>query len=358
MMQIGVIGINHRSRSLLVREQFARAFQSEFDTPTTRIPDSVLLLTCNRVELYFSSDQLASTHAYILQRLNSRGLSATSYALYSYFGKECFFHLGRVITGMDSAIFGESEIQRQVKLAYERRRKQTSLRHDLHYLFQKALKTGKALRNSYLAYPRDSELPRSIEKTTSWLGTDLKTASILLVGYSRLNRTIASFLQAKGCRALALCTRAQTAHISGVAILDWTILPQWQTYDVVICATQHSTYVLKEGKGVKRGKNRTLLFDLGVPRNVDPALSYHPSVYLCHLSQLEKLLFVQEEKHSVALCSQKLETIVLRQMMLFTKRRQAKDRYLDSAACAPHPEREGKEKSSRCKVANSTDPAS
>ncbi len=335
MMQIGVIGINHRSKSLLVREQFARAFQSEFDSPSTRIPNSVLLLTCNRVELYFSSDQLASTHAHVLQRLNCHGLSPASYALYSYFGKECFFHLGRVITGMDSAILGESEIQRQVKIAYERRRKQTPLRHDLHYLFQKALKTGKALRNSYLARPKDRELPHSIEKAVSWLGVDLKGASILLIGYSRLNRTIAAFLQAKGCRSLALCTRMRTARISGAQTLDWSVLNHWQAYDVVICATQHSTYVLKEGKNLTCEKKRTLLFDLGVPRNVDPSLGYHPSVYLCHLSQLEKLLFVQEEECSVALCSHRLETIVQRQMALFTKRRQAKQRYLVENASSP-----------------------
>ena len=38
-----------------------------------------------------------------------------SVSLYSYFGKNCFHHLGKVISGIDSAILGESDIQRQVK---------------------------------------------------------------------------------------------------------------------------------------------------------------------------------------------------------------------------------------------------
>jgi glutamyl-tRNA reductase len=39
--------------------------------------------------------------------------------LYSFFGSECFSHLAKVAAGFDSVIFGEAEIQRQIKKAYE-----------------------------------------------------------------------------------------------------------------------------------------------------------------------------------------------------------------------------------------------
>ncbi|MEM7174671.1 MAG: hypothetical protein AAF443_01920 [Chlamydiota bacterium] len=330
MMQVGVIGMNHQSGSLPLREKLTRIFQLEFSSSRSCVADSVLLVTCNRVELYFSSQQLAATHVRILKVLSCHGLSDFCYALYSYFGRDCFFHLGRVITGMDSAIFGESEIQRQVKLAYEQRRQQMVLSHDLHYLFQKALKAGKELRTSFFVSSKERALPTAIGMTAKWLGVDLKTASILLIGNSRLNRKIIHFLELKGCQSLTLCTRSLEALTPSVKRMDWAKLECWGGYDIVICATYHSAFVLKEKSQRTGNDHRTLVFDLGVPRNVDPALGRNRSVDLYHLSQLEKLLPSRHKKNNqeLTLCCQTLDEIVNRQMTLFVKRRQAKWRYL------------------------------
>ena len=328
-MQVGVIGINHRSGSLSLREKLTRIFQREFSCERSCMINAVLLVTCNRVELYFSSKQLAATHVRILQVLSCHGLSDFCYALYSYFGRDCFFHLGRVITGMDSAIFGESEIQRQVKCAYEQRRKQVTLSHDLHYLFQKALKAGKELRTSFFIPSKQRCLPRAIEMTAKSLGMDLTTASILFIGNSRLNRQIIHFLALKGCQLLTICTRNIKAFHPEVKCMNWVELKYWDSYDIVICATYHDAFVLQNKKRSKNTKSRTLVFDLGVPRNVDPLLGKDQSVYLYHLSQLEKLLPDKNEKNTqeLALCCLALDEIVNRQMRLFIKRRQAKWHY-------------------------------
>lgn len=331
MMKIGVIGVNHQSGSLALREKFTRVFQLEFGPKGCSIIDSVLLVTCNRVELYFSSKQLSVTHVDILEVLSRHGLGEAFYALYSYFGRECFFHLGSVITGMDSAIFGESDIQHQVKIAYEQRRRQVSLRHDLHYLFQKALKIGKELRTSFLSPPKERELPLVIERMTKRLGIDIESSSILFIGHSRLNRKMIAFFQFKKSCRLTLCTRVKEVEVpSCVELVDWGELKHWRAYDLVICATYHDAFVLKRGGDLRELDRRTVVFDLGVPRNVDPELGSQQGIDLYHLSQLEKRLSGQRKRNQgeITLCCRALDQSVNRQMALFVKRRRAKCRYL------------------------------
>ena len=114
MIDIGVVGISHQSSDLNIRERLGHVFQTYFGKQRkVRIRGSyVLLATCNRVELYFSSPDLVKTHHEILRVLRQHVSASFEPYLYSYFGKDCFLHLARVISGVDSAIYGESEILR------------------------------------------------------------------------------------------------------------------------------------------------------------------------------------------------------------------------------------------------------
>src|SRR5262249_51645888 len=120
-MRIGVVGINHKLADLKLRETLAKACQRRFGPgqSTHGSHTFILLSTCNRTEVYFSSEDLAQSHSYFLSILNQEVDEDFDQKLYSYFGKDCFLHLSRVTSGLDSAIVAETEIQGQVKSAYE-----------------------------------------------------------------------------------------------------------------------------------------------------------------------------------------------------------------------------------------------
>ena len=90
---------------------------------------------------------LAATHTYLLSILRVEVEEEFDHKLYSYFGVDCFSHLTRVTLGLDSAIIGETEIQGQVKLAYENTSDYHPLPEALHFLFQKSLGISKKLRS-------------------------------------------------------------------------------------------------------------------------------------------------------------------------------------------------------------------
>lgn len=325
-MQIGIIGANHRSSTLEEREKIAKAFQYAL---VSKERNTVFINTCNRTELYFSSSLLAERHSQILCYLRPYLLGNVEHALYSYFGSECFQHLGRVITGIDSAIFGESEIQRQVKIAYEKERQRQALSPHLHYLFQKGLKIGKDIRTQILNEEGNAKLAAIILSKMLHAGlTCKKQTKILFIGHSMVNRSLIHFFKQNGWNRLKLCTRlAVKSQVSNIAEVSLERLENWINYDVVIGATHFDGYILKPRQSLKK----VLLFDLSVPRIFDPKLQ-QAAHSLYNIDQLAKMIQRGgiKGKKEVKLSENIVFEAVERQMYLFRQKEVLKWRY---AAC-------------------------
>lgn len=256
LLRIGVIGISFKTADLALREAVARGAESLsgnravfFSHPT------VLLSTCNRTEIYFSSEDLTAAHSDVLALLRSQIDVPFEHRLYSYFGMDCFFHLSRVASGLDSAVLAETDIQRQVKVAYTESK--IALPGSLHYVFQKALKIGKNVRSEY---KMATTLYGTLWQNAVEFFGDLRQQRILLVGYSEINRGLISFLSHKGIHQVTLCTRA---GVEGA--VDRDELRRWREYDWIICATKADGYLIRGNSD-----RRHLIFDLSVPRVVDP----------------------------------------------------------------------------------------
>ena len=144
-MSITVLGVNHRTAPLEVRERFAHA-PREVPASLERVlaagaRGGVLLSTCNRTEFYLAeSDDTApdAVWALLSERLGG-GRSASGYG-YSQRDRDAVRHLYRVSAGLDSMILGESQIQGQVREAWEMSKAQAG--PVLHRLFQSALLVG------------------------------------------------------------------------------------------------------------------------------------------------------------------------------------------------------------------------
>jgi len=302
-MRIGVLGINHKSSELSLREILARACLHQFShqMPIAQEFRCVVLSTCNRSEIYFSAEDLAVAHAEILSCLRKEVAEPFEHKLYTYFGFDCFFHLAMVTSGLDSVILGESEIQRQVKLAYEATLLYYSLPSCMHFLFQKSLKIGKQIRSTGLSLGEDKTLSGMILQMSRWFFENIENKKILFIGNSEINRrTMASFKR-KGMHSMALCTRGvlsaeEIGKELGLSIYDWSHLDAWIDYDLVICGTNHAHYVLTPKQIEGRILKTRLLVDLSVPRTVDPLLGKHSQLTLFNIEELGR--FTDQKRHS------------------------------------------------------------
>lgn len=294
MLNVGVLGINFKTADLQLREAIARGAESLRGERALFFPHPIVLLsTCNRTEIYFSAEDLGAAHSDLLAVLRKSVEEPFEHRLYSYFGIDCFAHLCRVAAGLDSAILAETEIQRQVKVAYAQAR---ALPSCLHYVFQKALKVSKEVRSGL-----GVEGPSLYG--TLWQLAEWKRKRILLVGYSEINRGFASFLMHKGIEGFSLCTRNPAAvRLEGVDLRDRSVLDRWQEYELIVCASKAEEYLI-QGKG----DACHCIFDLSVPRNVDPEVGKTARLY-----NIDQLIGQKGEAHPFERCEALLWENVVR----------------------------------------------
>ena len=292
-MEIGVLGVNHKSCPLYLREALTKAFEKVFGQREIYSGFSyVLLSTCNRVEIYFAGQEIAHIHGVILSFLRKKMQLVFEHVLYSYFGEDVFLHLVKVSSGLDSALVGESDVQRQVKLAYEKTRIQSSLSSLLHYLFQKSLHISKHVRSFYNYAKRGSQLEDILLLQIKTLLKDLSSKKVLFIGNSQMNRKILALVITQPFGEVMLYSRRGVdvnllKRYPSLKMHSDRCLQNWQGYDVVISATKQDGYILT--KSHRTTDEKVLMFDLSIPRSLDPALAKTSGVILLNIEDLVSL---------------------------------------------------------------------
>lgn len=295
-MQIGIVGINHKLADLKLREALAKTCQRRFSAQSS-LHDRhcfLLLSTCNRTEVYYSSENLAETHTYILSILRQELEEEFEHKLYSYFGYDCFYHLTCVTAGLDSAIVAETEIQGQVKNAYEAATSCSKLPYELHYLFQKALKVSKEVRHNLILGRGMPEAEHAIFQTGTHLFKNFSNAKILFVGASEINLKVLKFFKLKKFENISLCNRSFDkakiiAEKHQIKVASWKSLNFWEEYDWIIFGTKAPHYLIQKNPRLSFSSQK-LIIDLSFPRNVDPKIGQNPQVVLLNIDQINRML--------------------------------------------------------------------
>lgn len=295
-LRIGVLGMNFKTAPLELREKISKGVERLIGEKGLFFRfSSVVLSTCNRTEVYFSGEDLAYVHSEILRvfRLGVEG--SFEHHFYSYFGIDCFAHLCKVTSGLDSAMLAETEIQRQVKVAYECAAKYGAFPPVLHYVFQKALKVGRETRNRLSSSFSSPSLFSMIWRLSKETFSDLSGVNILFVGFSELNRQLMTLFARKGAKKLTVCTRTPLELFSLEAlVVGREILERWEDFPLIICATKANQYLLHGP-----GKPGRLIFDLSVPRCVDPSIGKISQLY--NMEEINELMQALQQKLSASI---------------------------------------------------------
>lgn len=258
-MLVSVLGVSHEKTSLAKRENFILLCQREIQ----HLMPHVFLSTCNRVEVYFQAAYFYLVDAFIFKY-------KTEYSIYVYEDKKCFEHLAAVTCGFKSAIFGETEIQGQVKKAYADAQ---NLNFQMHYFFQKALTIGKTMRTlfSYHFCSWNFLIIDLLKKKMN-----LKKDAILFVGSSSMNQHLIVTLSKQTDKLYLTSRYAQDIKKKPKLHFLYETLENWPRYKAVVVATNAQHYLLTESVLQKKTQ---LIIDLSVPRCVDPKLANTLELY-------------------------------------------------------------------------------
>jgi glutamyl-tRNA reductase len=229
-------------------------------------------------------------------------LSDHLYVRYAAAGVE---HLFSVAAGLDSMVVGEPQILGQLRTAYAGAEQAGTVGHTLHDVAQHALRVGKRVHTetgidaagasvvsealaamaAALAGPDRAGLAgrRVLVLGAGSLG-GLATAQLRRAGVAEI--VLANRTPGSAQRLAALCeaegTPARVVGLDGVT----AVLP---TVDLVVCCTGATRAVLSvEHVGARR--RPLVVCDLGLPRNVDPAVGDVAGVTLLDLTTVARRL--------------------------------------------------------------------
>lgn len=267
-MEVAVFGIKG---DLSVRERAFSHLLQACEALSQEKP-LVLLVTCHRFEVYFTLSDTDQTLETLRCLAKQNDLEKYSYL---HLKKECFFHLCKTASGLDSLIVGESEIQRQVKKAY--RQYKHNLPFPLHYLFQKSLMISKQIRTKFLHQSKSFKLGSYLLNS---MINNYTNPKVLFVGNSEMNRSILSYFKMFHNIQLSMCSRFEIRM--NIHTIPWKQLHRWTQFDVLICASKQTSFCICPQQTVKK----ISIFDLSVPRCVDPSLSKDRNISLKNIDEI------------------------------------------------------------------------
>ncbi len=302
-MGIKVLGVNHRTAPLEVRERLALGAH-EVPGALARViaagaSGGVLLSTCNRTEFYlFLEDEGPADAAWSLlgERLagGGGGRAASGYG-YIVRDRDAVRHLYRVSSGLDSMILGESQIQGQVRDAWEASRAQAG--PVLHRLFQTALHVGARVRTETAVGAGTASAASAAVAVAGKIFGDLAGRTALVLGAGDMAELAATCLVDEGVQVSLVANRTHErarviAERLGARAL--TLDEAWShfaTIDIALCSTAapHAIVTWERVAPViagRRGRPLCIL-DLAVPRDVDPAIAQLENVFLYDVDDLQ-----------------------------------------------------------------------
>ena len=120
-MELLCIGVSHKTAPVELRERlaFSEEAQATFLRRLSDIGETMLVSTCNRVELYAASEDPASAREHALALLAEAAGDEVRHHLYEHRGEAAALHLFRVAASLDSMVIGEPQILGQVKDSFE-----------------------------------------------------------------------------------------------------------------------------------------------------------------------------------------------------------------------------------------------
>ena len=213
-MQLVVLGLNHKTAPVEVRECFSFSEEQvkqalKYFRDQEEFSECVLLSTCNRTELYAvveDADEALPIMRQFLQRMAVNPPDARKY-LFFFKDEDCINHLFRVASSLDSLIIGEGQILSQVKRAYSLARDAENTSTVLNTLFHRAIAVGKKVRTvTHIAYSAVSVSYAAVEMAKKAFG-DLTESNVLLVGAGQMSELTARHLVANGVKTVFVSNR-------------------------------------------------------------------------------------------------------------------------------------------------------
>jgi glutamyl-tRNA reductase len=291
-----VVGLNHHTARIQLREQLAFS-SAEVDAwlqgQSAAGSTALLLSTCNRCEIYWTDGP--DLEDWFRDFALTRGIPVGDLLL-RLDGVAAVRHLFEVTAGLDSQVLGETEVLGQVRRAYDAARAAGTTNRLIDTVLSAALVAGRRVRRETVLGRHPASVGSAAVDVAATLGP-LDRSRVLVLGAGEMAQAVLRALQGRTA-GIALVNRrperaAALASAFGAVTGEWEVLDAMlATADLIFVGTSAAAPVLgtaQLAEAVGDGARSVAVFDLSVPRNVDPAARDIPGVRLFDLDDLQQL---------------------------------------------------------------------
>ena len=306
--EINMMGLSHKTAPVDVREKFCieDTKKSEFMMRAREggIEEIVLLTTCNRVEVYFTACDIASSFKWLKKLFEEyTGLRKDDFINYLYkkYSRDAVLHLFSVTSSLDSMVIGENEIFGQVKDAFRNSVMNNMTGFLLNRLFHQAFNTGKKVKSDTGISQNPVSIAYIAVEKAKQLFHDFSNRKALLIGAGEMAELILKYFTKNSMERITVANRSVENASRIVKDLDCSaavapledIGSYIQDADVIISSTACQEYLvtLEMTQAIREKRNGRPLFliDISVPRNIDPDVSDLDFVHLYNIDDLENI---------------------------------------------------------------------
>ena len=347
-MRLVVIGVNHKTAPVALRERLAFVGE-DLNTALIQLKGftdgSVIVSTCNRTEIYalmplvpvslnkaaqgtpsqadnfsqannFQSTSVqnnsnAAMNAHIihikqwLAEFKQLPLEDIDPYLYVYRDTHAITHWLRVAAGLDSMILGEPQILGQIKQAVQLAQSENALSGQMSWIIDHVFAASKRVRNETSVGAHAVSLGFAAAKLVTQIFDNLPSRTLLVVAAGEMNRLVATHIAGLGVGRVIICNRSpERAEILAeglrqpnrqVDVYPLDALPQILAEADIISSCSGSVDMLIDKTmtvhALKRRRYQPMLMiDLAVPRDIDPTISRIDDVYLYSVDDLQHVI--------------------------------------------------------------------
>ncbi|MBU0664103.1 MAG: glutamyl-tRNA reductase [Proteobacteria bacterium] len=307
-----LLGVNHKTTPLAVREQLALGNGYEQPLHALRgiagCKECYLLSTCNRVEILVVAQEDAQVEAHIARLLFGDSVAPEKHQdyLYIYRNDAAIHHLFMVSTSLDSMIVGEAQILGQLKEAYRHAAELKCTGPVLNKLLHKSFSVAKRVRSETLIGASAVSISYAAVELAKKIFGNLQDKNVLLIGAGEMAELAAEHLVGQGVRKVVVANRTLSRamdlakRFNGSAVSLDELFSQLEQADIVISSTGAPNIILhkQDVKPIMRARRNEPIFfiDIAVPRDLDPELNDLDNVYLYDIDDLHNVVEINKSE--------------------------------------------------------------
>jgi glutamyl-tRNA reductase len=328
-MPLHVLGLNHLSASLEVREKVAfpadRQAEALADLAAQPgVAEAVLVSTCNRTEVYFRADDAAAVREWLHAHAAKSGVDVAPH-LYAHAEGAALRHAFRVAAGLDSMVIGEPQILGQVKDAVRAAENAGTVGQLLGGVFRKTFSVAKQVRTETAVGGESISMAAAALKLAQNIFGDLSRTRMVLVGVGEMVELAATYFVAQRPAGVKVANRTLSRgeefaeRFGGTAISLAQLPDQLHEFDIVVTGTASTLPILRKGmfeRALKARRRRPMfVVDFAVPRDVEPEVAALEDIFLYTIDDLGSVVSEGREHRQAAVAD--AEAIVEAQVRAF-----------------------------------------